>query len=138
TEILGDTASRDLRVARSLAYAGYSYVYLGEMFCEVPIDVGAPKSPNEIFGDALDHFSEAISIATAARSHQLGLPVPQQSPAIINGADSVINFSLVGSARAALNQNAGPTAISFASQVPDDFEFYAYYSNNSAVEQNRT
>lgn len=135
-EVLEDSASRDLRIARSMAYAGYSYVYLGEMFCEVPIDMGAPKPPNEIFADAIDRFDSAITIATAARNYQLGLPTP--SAPIVAGADSIINFSRVGSARAALNRNDGATATGFASQVPDDFIFYAYYSNNSAVEQNRT
>ena len=38
TTILGDSASRDLRVARAQAYAGYAYVYLGESFCTTPID----------------------------------------------------------------------------------------------------
>jgi hypothetical protein len=46
--ILGDTASRDLRLARSLAYAGHSYIDLGEMMCTTPIDLGVPKYSQEI------------------------------------------------------------------------------------------
>ena len=66
--ILGDTATRDLRVARSLAYAGFSYVDLGEMMCTTPIDLGAPKTSEEIFADAIARFQEAISIANAAKA----------------------------------------------------------------------
>ena len=47
--ILGDSASRDLRVARTLAYAGFSYIALGEMMCVTPIDLGVPKTSEEIF-----------------------------------------------------------------------------------------
>ena len=38
TVILGDTVRRDLRVARALAYGGYTYIGLGEMMCTTPID----------------------------------------------------------------------------------------------------
>ena len=44
TVILGDTVGRDLRVARALAYGGYTYIGLGEMMCTTPIDRGVPKS----------------------------------------------------------------------------------------------
>src|SRR5678816_2287901 len=56
--ILGDTATRDLRVARSLAYAGYGYIDLAEMMCVVPIDLGVPKQPEEAFADAITRFQE--------------------------------------------------------------------------------
>src|SRR5688572_7314914 len=67
-EILGDSASRDLRVARSLAYAGHSYIALGEMMCVTPIDLGVPKTSEEMFADAITRFQEAITIATAAKT----------------------------------------------------------------------
>ena len=134
--ILGDSASRDLRVARSLAYAGYSYVYLGEMMCVTPIDLGAPKSSEEIFADALARFAEAITTATAARDYALGLT--PANTALAAAADSVRHFALVGSARAALNRNETAQAIGFATQVPNGFEFRSYYSANSAGENNRT
>lgn len=135
TTILADSADRDLRIARSHAYAGYSYVFLSEMFCATPIDVGPPKSSDEMFGDAITHFDRAVTIATAARQHALG-----QTPANTVGAsaaDSVIAFAQVGAARAALNRNMKTEAIAFASQVPADFEFYSYYSENSAGQNNR-
>jgi hypothetical protein len=51
--LLADSASRDLRVGRALAYAGMGYVYLGEMMCATPIDLGVPKTSEEMFADAI-------------------------------------------------------------------------------------
>src|SRR5690606_30228239 len=112
TEILGDSASRSLHIARAHAYAGYSYVFLSEMMCVTPIDRGVPKSSDEMFADAMDHFDQAITIGTAARQYLLGL-----DPAVPNAvlaADSVINLARVGSARAALNRNQKAEASAFA------------------------
>lgn len=134
--ILGDTASRDLRLARAQAYAGYSYVYLGEAMCVTPIDVGVPKTSAEMFADAIGYFDGAATTAAAAKVHaQAQTPVV---PAAVSGADSVRYFALVGAARAALNRNDKTQAIAYASQVPADFVFYAYYSNNTAAQRHRT
>jgi hypothetical protein len=136
TGILGDSASRDVRVARSYAYAGYSYVYLGEMMCVTPIDLGVPKSSAEMFADAITRFNNAITIATAAKTYALGLPTPNTNLAA--SADSVRYFALVGAARAALNRNDKTAAIAFASQVPAAFVFRAFYSDNTSAQNNRT
>jgi hypothetical protein len=134
--ILGDTATRDIRVARALAYAAYSYVYLSEMMCVTPIDRGVPKTPDEMFTDAIARFQEAITIATAARAYAQSLtPV---NTALTLAADSVKNFALVGAARASLNKNDKAKAIEYASQVPTPFEFRAYYSENTTGQRNRT
>lgn len=135
--ILGDSATRDLRVARALAYAGHSYIALGEMMCEVPIDVGAPKPPAEIFADAIVRFNEAITIANAAKAYYQTLPVSAGNNALIAGTDSVRNFALVGAARAALNRNDKAAAIAFAAQVPAAFDFRAYYSDNTSGQRTR-
>jgi hypothetical protein len=134
--LLPDTATRDLRVSRALAYAGYGYIGLAEMMCTVPIDLGAPKQPEEAFTDAIARFNEALTIGKAYKAYQQGLnPVV---PANLLAADSVINFALVGAARAALDKNDKAAAISFASQVPADFNFVAYYNtDNSAQQRNR-
>ena len=134
--ILADSASRDLRVARSLAYAGHSYVALGEMMCVTPIDRGVPKTPEEMFTDAITRFDEAVTIASAAKQHALGLTPPNTAAA--NAADSVRYFALVGAARASLDKNDKAGAIAYATQVPAGFVFWAYYSDNSAGERNRT
>jgi len=134
--ILGDTASRDLRLARTLAYAGHSYVDLGEMMCTTPIDLGVPKTSEEMFADAITRFQEAIAVATAAKTYLQGqTPV---NAAAVAGADSVRYFALVGAARAALNRNDKTAAIGFASQVPANFEFRAYYTDNTTGQRNRT
>ncbi|HEU4996229.1 MAG TPA: hypothetical protein VFT29_15540, partial [Gemmatimonadaceae bacterium] len=133
---LADSASRDIRVARALAYAGYSYVYLGEMNCVTPIDLGVPKSSEEIFADAITRFEEAISIASAAKTYLQSLPSPNANA--IAATDSVRNFALVGAARAALNRDDKTQAVAFATQVPAAFEFRAYYSDNTTAQHHRT
>lgn len=132
--ILGDTATRDLRVARSLAYAGYSYIYLGETMCTTPIDLGVPKTPEEIMTDAIARFQEAITIATASRTYLASI---NASAAALAATDSVKNFALVGAARAALNKNDKTAAVTFANQVPAGFEFRAFYSDNTTGQRNR-
>lgn len=133
--ILGDTASRDLRVARALAYEGYSYIALGETMCTTPINVGVPKTSPEMFADAITRFQEAITTANAARTFLAGqTPV---NPNAVAAADSVINFARVGAARAALNRNDKAQATTFASAVPANFEFRAFYSDNTTGQRNR-
>jgi hypothetical protein len=134
--ILGDTASRDLRLARSLAYAGHSYIDLGEMMCTTPIDLGAPKSSEDMFADAITRFQEAITVATAAKAYlQSRTPVNAN---LVAATDSVRYFALVGAARAALNRDDKAGAIAFANQVPAAFEFRAYYTDNTTGQRNRT
>ena len=128
--ILGDTATRDTRVARSLAYSGYNYTFLGEMNCATPIDLGVPKPPEEMFADAITRFEEAIAIATAAKTHLQTLPTSTANTNAIAATDSVRNFALVGAARAALNRDEKTRAIGFASQVPASFDFRAYYNGD--------
>jgi hypothetical protein len=134
--ILDDTLEvRDLRLARALAYAGHSYIDLGEMMCTIPIDMGAPKTPEEIVDDAITRFDEAITIATAAKAYAKSLPtiVPGDTLA----ADSVKNFALVGAARAALDRDEKPKAIGYAQQVPAAFDFRAYYTDNTTGQRHR-
>jgi hypothetical protein len=134
--ILGDTASRDLRVARSLAYGGMSYVYIAEALCESPIDLSAPLSPDTIFARGIVRFNEAIAVANAAKTFALAQPTPLTAMAL--SADSLKNFALVGAARAYLNMNNKAKAIEYALQVPANFVFRAYYSENSTREFNYT
>ena len=131
-----DSATRDLKVARALAYAGYSYVYLGEMNCVTPIDLSAPKTSAEMFADAITRFEEAIAISTAAKTFYQALPTPPAG--LIAASDSIRYFALVGAARAALNRDEKPRAVGFATQVPTPFEFRAYYSDNTTAQHHRT
>jgi len=104
--------------------------------CTVPIDLGVPKTPEEIFADAIVRFEEAITIANAARAFAVTRPV--QSPTELSAIDSVLGFARVGAARAALNRNDKTKAIAFARAVPAAFDFRAYYSDNTTAQRNRT
>lgn len=138
--ILDDAVEdRDLRVARSMAYAGYGYVMLAEMMCVTPIDLGVPQTWAEMMTTALAKFDTAIDVADAAKLYQQSQPVPDATQIAI--ADSIRYLALVGSARAALNNNDLPTASAFAAQVPAAFTFRAYYNDQTANTQgqrNRT
>lgn len=133
--ILGDTAARDLRVARALAYAGYSYIELAETMCTTPIDLGVPKTTEEMMTDAVARFDEAVTIAGAAKTYLTSI---NASVNAIAATDSVKNFALVGAARASLNKNDKTKAISYATQVPAAFEFRAYYTDNTTGQRNRS
>jgi hypothetical protein len=131
--VLGDSAGRDLRVARSLAYGGMTYNYLAEMLCAIPLDGGAPQTPEAIFQAAIVKLDSAVVIANAAKAAaKARTPVGDTL-----AADSVRYFALVGAARAALNLNDRTRAVAFAQQVPAAFEFRANYSTNSAAENHR-
>jgi hypothetical protein len=134
--ILADSAGRDIRVARSLAYAGHSYIDLGEAMCVTPIDLGVPKTSEEMFTEAISKFQESITIAAATKVYLQGRT--GVSPNLIAATDSVRYFALVGAARAALNKNDKAAAIAFASQVPAAFDFRAYYTDNTTGQRNRT
>ena len=133
--ILADSASKDLRVARSLAYGGYAYLYLAEMMCVSPIDRSAPKTPDDLTATAIARFNEAVTIATAAKAAQAS-----PTSAVSLAADSVRWFALVGTARANLYVNnkaaAAAAAATVIAQAPVNWEFRVYYSANSARENN--
>lgn len=130
--ILGDSASRDLRLARVQAYGGMTYTYIAEALCAAPIDLSAPLPPSELFARAIERFDETIAVAAAAKTQaKTRTPiVPRDTLA----ADSLRNFALIGAARASLNVNDKAGAIAYASQVPANFEFRAYYAENSTRE----
>lgn len=129
-DLLGDSASRDLRLARTLAYAGQSYVLLGETVCESPINLSAPIPSDELLAMAYPRFDEAIAVATAAKN------AAGASERVKLGADSIIYFAKVGAARAALDVNDKAKAVTYATGVPADFEFLAYFSENTSREAN--
>jgi starch-binding outer membrane protein, SusD/RagB family len=125
-----DSASRNINVARVLAYAGYSYELLAENLCTIPVNGSVPYSPEELTKTfTIPRLNEAISVATAAR-------LATSSTAAQATADSIINFARVGIARAALYVNDKATARAMAAQVPAAFEFRAYYSANNIREYN--
>ena len=134
-EVLGDSAGRDLRVARALAYGVMSYNYLAEMLCTIPFDGGAPQTPEEVFRKAMTKADSAIVVANAAKAAAKARTPLVAADTI--AADSVRFFALVGAARAALNVNDRTRAAAYAVQVPAAFVFNASYSTNTAAENHR-
>jgi hypothetical protein len=123
--LLGAAATSDLNVARVLAYGGYSYVLLGEGWCESPVNLSAPITSDSLLRLAIKHFDEAITIATAG-----------SSGTNVAAAQDLINMSHVGAARAALKLGDATLARTYASAVPTTYEKLAYYSSNSVRENN--
>jgi hypothetical protein len=121
----GGTAGSDLNVARVLAYGGYSYVLLGEGWCEAPVNLSAALSSDSLLRIAISRFDEAITVATA------GSVAPN-----VAAAQDLINMSRVGAARAALKLGDAPLARTYASAVPPTYEKLAYYSSNTVRENN--
>jgi len=134
TEFLGDTASRDVRLARVQAYAGYAYVLLAENMCSAPLGIGRAYSSEELFAIAMERFTAAIATATAARTYNTSLGAAGAKNAA--SADSLVNLANVGAARASLDLGNTADAITYASTVPTSFAFRAYYSQNSLRENN--
>ena len=67
------------------------------MMCTTPIDLGVPKSSEDMFADAITRFQEAITVATAAKAYlQSRTPVNAN---LVAATDSVRYFALVGAAR---------------------------------------
>jgi hypothetical protein len=138
-EIVGDTeANRHLGLARVLAYGGYGYTMLGEYFCESPVSPTEPAIPSEqILERAIQRFDGAIQIATAARTFNAAVtPATAASRQAVAGADSIINLSRVGAARAHLWIGNQAQAIQYASQVPTAFETWVTYSQETAYPNN--
>jgi hypothetical protein len=123
--LVGATATSDLNVARALAYGGYSYVLLGEGWCESPVNLSAPLPSDSLLRRAISHFDEAIAVATAGNSG-----------ANAAAAQDLINMSRVGAARAALKLGDPVLARTYASLVPASYEKLAYYSSNTVRENN--
>jgi len=122
---LGTAANSDVRVARVLAYAGYSYTLLGEQLCSAPIGLSKAYTSDELLGFALDRFRSAISIATAAKAAAGGL-----------AADSNLNLGNVGAARVSLDLGNATQAATYAAAVPSAFNFYVYHSAQNLRENN--
>ena len=144
--IEGDSAQRDLRVARSYAIAGFDLVVLAEYFCEVPVPppgdrYSAPLKPDSIFALAIARFDSAIKIAAASKVANQKVTTGATAAAAqraVLGADSVRNFALVAKARAALNKGDKALAIATARLVTSmggatEFEYRVYYNDNTAL-----
>jgi hypothetical protein len=137
----GDAAGSDIRLARTLAYAGHSLILLGELLCASPVAIGekfgAPLPSDEVLAQAVNRFDQAITIARAARTAAAALPAGTPRDNAIARADSITNWALVGAARASLQRNDKAKALEYARQVTgmgttNDFEFRVYFNESTA------
>jgi hypothetical protein len=122
----GPAAESDVRLARVLAYAGYSYTLLGEQMCSAPIGRSQAYTSTELLNFALDRFKQAIAVATAAKA-------AANPPA---SADSLLNLARVGAGRVSLDLGNMADAITYASAVPAGFGFFVYHAAANAREVN--
>jgi hypothetical protein len=121
------TAVQSLALARMRAYGGYTYVLLGELFCESPLEpTGTAVQSDDILLIGITRFEQAIEAANAARSG--GVSAAR--------TDSLLNLSRVGMARAYLDLGNKAKAIEAASQVPANFEFRTFYSETKTHLEN--
>ncbi len=108
--------SSDARLARTLAYAGYSYIIMGDALCEATVNVGAEiYQPADLYGFAVQRLDEALTVAQAA------------------GAGDLANLARVGLTRAHLNLGNTAQVMSIAPQVPESFMFWAEYDTDTRV-----
>jgi len=103
--------------AQAAAFAGYSYLLMGEMFCSCAFDLGAELQPAAVFALAEERFSRVISAAGA--------------PADLR------NLALVGRARARLNQGKRTEAAADAALVPAGFVYTAKNTAAAGRAENR-
>jgi hypothetical protein len=119
----------DSLVAKTLAFAGYSYVAMGEAMCEATVSRLDPVTGDFIFGDrilppdslflrAVARFQEAVQMATAAGNNQ------------------ILNLARVGMARAHLTLGDTAEVITWVSQVPPDFKWWLEYAEIIPRERN--
>ena len=109
----------DPRLATTLAYAGYGFTFLADAMCESTINVSNETfTADEMYQFAVTRFDEALDIATRV------------------GSTDLANLARVGLSRAHLNLGNDNDAMTFASQVPDDFRYWSEYSANSTGENN--
>lgn len=111
-QTLLESPNDDPRLATTLIYAGYSYILLADAMCEATVNVGAEiYEPLALYGFALDRFQSGLTVAQAA------------------GDDDLVNLARVGLTRAHLNLGNYGQVEAIADQVPEDFMFYARYSD---------
>jgi len=112
-------AAKSQKLGLLEGYAGFSYVLLGEGFCEMAIDQGPLMMPEEVFAVAEERFTSAISHAEAAGDEDLRL------------------LATAGRARTRLNLGDLSGAAADADQIPEGFVWYAEYSTVDGRRENR-
>lgn len=101
------------------AYEGFSYVLLGEGYCEMAVNQGPLMTPREVLTEAEKRFTAAITHADAAGDADLRL------------------LALAGRARARLDLGDLAGAAADAALIPAGFVWNAEYSTVDGRRENR-
>ena len=117
-EVLGEDFDGNELTARAYLYAGLSNRMLGEDFCRVSYDNAEAQPTSVAFERAIGALTTAIEQAEKAGEEDLKLAA--------YGAR----------AQAYVGLGQWDQAVADAGQVPTDFAYVAFYSDNSAREQN--
>ena len=120
-DVMGDEFDRSSLSARAYIYAGLANRLLGENMCQAVIDGGAPEPNTAHFARAETQFTEALRIA-----------------ANLTGGvrDSLSRAAYGGRAAVRAWQGKWAEAVADAQQVPTNYVFVAFYSTNTAAENN--
>ena len=118
-ELLADLpdAGSNVNIARAALSAGYSVLYMAEMFCDGTIRVGPKLSTNQMLDHAISRFQQAVSTGDAEGSAE---------------GKAIANAARVGLARAYLFKRDKANAATVAAQVPADFEYSVAYFDDPA------
>jgi hypothetical protein len=117
--IKGYTYDTDANAARANLIGGFANRLLGESVCQAVINDGAAQSDTVYFQRAEAEFTEAIRIASAAKS-----------------ATDILAAAYGGRASVRAWQGNWAGAVQDAQQVPASFVYNAIYSTNSMRENN--
>ncbi len=99
-----EVSGRTNLMAQVRAYGAYSYLLMGETFCQVAFDGKAPEAPAAALAKAEAQFAEAITLATTA------------------GNTDMVNMARVGLARAKMDLKKWSEAATAAALVPVGYE----------------
>lgn len=110
---------KDEKLGLLAAYAGFSYVLLGEGYCEMAVDQGPLMTPQQVLAVAEEKFTAAIAHAEKAGRNDLRL------------------LALAGRARTRLDRGNMAGAAADADQIPAGFVWNAQYSTTEGRRENR-
>lgn len=112
-------------VARAYLFQGLANRILGELFCEVAYDGGAPEPRTVAFERAINALQQAISHGDGSGDED---------------GQAYATAARGGIAQAYVGLGDWDQAVQYASQVPTDFEYVAYYhpGENTNVIYNET
>jgi hypothetical protein len=95
--------NRSKLIGTASAYGGYSLVLLGESMCSAAINLGPELTPAQLFAEAITRFNTAVDQATLASDN------------------TMLNFALLGRARAKLDAGDLAGATADAQLIPNGF-----------------